>query len=108
MEAMAEAAAWLVRDAHDFAFSVILLREAKNVTYKSFVKPGNLLRLEVACRRLAPDRSDFTGVGYCRDKEVVKARFGLRHFSIVSGTESSPVDHQIVTELRRRFALLRR
>ncbi len=107
LEALTEAAAWLVRDAQDFSSSIILLREARNVTYKSFVKPGNLLRLEVTCRRLAPEASEFTGVGYCRDREVVKARFGLRHFSSGSATESSPADRQIVEELRRRFALLR-
>ena len=47
LEAMVEAGGWLVRDAQDFVPSVILLREAKNVTFKSFVKPGQLLRLEM-------------------------------------------------------------
>jgi hypothetical protein len=40
-----ESATSLVRDAQDFAESIILLREAKNVTYK-LCQPGNLLRLE--------------------------------------------------------------
>jgi 3-hydroxyacyl-[acyl-carrier-protein] dehydratase len=53
LQAMTEAATWLVHDAFDFTCSLILLREAKNVTYKNFVKPGNLLTLTVTCRRLA-------------------------------------------------------
>ncbi len=53
LEALVEAARWLAWVTLDFAPSLILLREAKNVTYKSFVKPGRLLRVEVSCRHLA-------------------------------------------------------
>ena len=109
LQAMVEAAAWLVRDAQDFTSSVILLREAKNVTYKGFVKPGNLLSLDVTCRHLAPDASDFAGVGYCNQKEVAKARFGLRHFSIGQGQETlEPIDQRIIAKARTQFLLLRR
>jgi hypothetical protein len=85
-----------------------LLREARNVTYKSFVKPGSLLRLEVDCRRLTQGESDFVGVGYCNQGEVVKAKFGLTHFSI-GGRESSPgpVDDRLAVEARAKFDRLR-
>ena len=107
LEAMSEAAAWLVRDAQDFAHSVILLREAKNVTYKSFVKPGNVLRLEVTCLQLARETSDFTGVGYSNQEEVVKARFGLRHFSVTQRHESRQVtDQRIIAQAKAEFASL--
>src|SRR5262245_31270291 len=79
LEALTESAAWLVRDAQDFRSSLILLREARNVTYKSFVKPGQMLRMEVVCRRLDPDESEFEGIGYSAQQEVVRARFTLRH-----------------------------
>ena len=109
LEALAEAAAWLVRDAQDFAFSMILLRSAKNVTYKSFVKPGNLLRVEVTCRRMARDESDFDGVGYCNQEAVVRARFGLTHFSLTQRQDGlASIDQRIVAEARARFAFLHR
>jgi len=96
-----------VREALDFAPSVVLLREARNVTYKSFVKPGNLLRLEVACRRLAPGESDFEAVAFCRQTETVKARFGLTHFCLASRDESlAAMDDRLVREARARFGLL--
>lgn len=108
LEAMAEAAGWLVRDTLDFAPSVILLREARNVTYKSFVKPGQLLRLEVTCRRLTPDDSDFEGVGYCNQKEVVKARFGLTHFCLgKSDSAKSAIDESLRQSARATYAILR-
>ncbi len=108
LQALVEAATWLVRDATDFAPSLILLREAKNVTYKSFVKPGQLLRLEVACRRLARDGSDFEGTGYAQQAEVVRARFGLVHSSLADhAADLAPLDARITAECRARFALLR-
>lgn len=107
LEAMAEAAAWLVRDAQDFASSIILLREAKNVTYKSFVKPGNLLQVEVTCRKLAPGESDFTGVGVCNQKEVVRAAFGLTHFCLSRpGEPVHLADERIIADARIAWARL--
>ncbi len=109
LEALVESAAWLVRDAQNFASSLVLLHNARNVTYKSFVKPGNLLRLEVTCRRLAQGDSDFEGTGYCNQTEVVKARFGLEHFSLRDREPSlTHLDQRIIGDARARFAFLRR
>jgi len=108
LEALVEAGAWLVRDAQDFTSGVILLREAKNVTYKNFVKPGNLLRLGVTCRRLARDESDFVGVGQCDQVEVVKARFSLKHFSAgPNGSMPDSVADRMAAKARAEFGCLR-
>ena len=108
LEAMAEAGAWLVREAEDFASSVILLRSAKNVTYKGFVKPGELLRVGVACRLLARGESDYAGVGYRDDQEVVKARFSLAHYSLAKRDSSlEPIDRELIAGAKARFDCLR-
>ena len=109
LEAMTEAATWLVHEAMDFVPRRILLRKAKNVTFKSFVRPGRLLTLDVTCRRLDDDESEFSGVGRCADTEVVKARFTLVHRRAASssGTVSENPSGDSET-LRARFALLRR
>ena len=98
LEAMVEAGAWLVREATDFAPSVILLQSAKNVTYKSFVRPGQVLQVEVDCKERSEKESTFQGAGYCEDKQVVKGRFTLVHLSAGDGN---------VEETRARFARLR-
>lgn len=109
LEAMTEAATWLVRDALDFTPGPILLRSAKNVTYKSFVRPGQLLTLEVTCRCLEDEKSEFAGVGRCSDVEVVRARFDLTHRRNGRQPDSSALaTAEESTALRRRFALLRR
>src|SRR5713226_3386790 len=43
LEAMTQAAAWLVRVSDDFAHSTVILKEAKNVKYTNFVEPGQNL-----------------------------------------------------------------
>ena len=107
LESMVEAASWLVRLTHDFAHSAILLESARGVTYKSFVAPGHLLRVEVTCRRMAREASEFGGVGYRDGVEVVKGRFALKHFNLsarLPGSEA--LDRRIVEEARKRWALL--
>ncbi len=92
LEGLVQAAGWLVRDALDFKPAAILLKSARNVTYKSFVKPGDLLRLEVNCRDCDEAGSSFDGVGKCDDQEAVRARFTLCHLSdgaIVTSSEAT-------------------
>ena len=108
LQALVESASWLVRDALEFRPSIILLHKARNVTYRSFVKPGNLLRLEVACRRLAPESSDFEGTGFRDQTEVVKARFSLRHFNLADRAPAlAATDRQIAEAARALFDRLR-
>src|SRR6267378_645964 len=40
LQTLVEAAAWLLRLTEDFKHSVIVLREARNVKYGSFMQPG--------------------------------------------------------------------
>ncbi len=107
LECMAEAAAWLVRAGEDFAHSILLLKSAKGVSYKSFVAPGQVLRVEVTCLHLSPQESRFSGVGHCGETEVVKGRFALTHRN-VSGNGATPgdVDQRIVEALRRRWSIV--
>ena len=46
LESMFQAGAWLVRQADNFAHSVVLMKEAKNIKYSGLVKPGEQLRIE--------------------------------------------------------------
>src|SRR5215469_3613548 len=52
LQTLVEAGAWLLRVTEDFRHSVIVLREARNVKYGSFVEPGR--RLEVTAELAGP------------------------------------------------------
>jgi 3-hydroxymyristoyl/3-hydroxydecanoyl-(acyl carrier protein) dehydratase len=47
LEALTQAAAWLLHRKNDFSCSMAVLKEAKNVKYGQFVAPGDALRVEV-------------------------------------------------------------
>ncbi len=107
LEMLVESAAWLVRATHDFAETIILLREAKNVTYRSFVVPGQALRGEVTCRRLSRRDSEFVASGFRDDAEVVKARFTLSHASLADrNPDLADIDEQIRESARRQWAVI--
>src|SRR4051794_41903810 len=47
LEALTQAAAWIMHARSGFAKSFAVLKEARNVKYGKFVAPGNFLRVEV-------------------------------------------------------------
>ncbi|MGD8452432.1 MAG: beta-hydroxyacyl-ACP dehydratase [Phycisphaerae bacterium] len=107
MEAMLQASAWVVRDALDFAPAFVVLSEARNVTYKSFVAPGEVLTVESVCKELAGDRSVFAATGRVGDREIVKGRLALRHFSLAeSEPELAEIDERNRTQQRDLFTRL--
>ncbi len=108
IEALVQASAWLVRATQDFAHSMVLLSEAKNVTYKSFVSPGQVFEMAVEAREIGFAASRFTGVGRCGGNEMVKAHWSLRHFNL---SEQNPalaaLDQKLIATARQQMELLR-
>ncbi len=107
LEALVETAAWLVRVSLDFEPSLIELREARNVIYKSFLRPGETLEMEAVTRRLDADGSEFSGIGRCAGREVVKARFSLVHSSLADeNPERAKLDQTLRAMAREQYAVL--
>lgn len=107
LEAMVQSAAWLVRATQDFRHSMIVLEEAKNISYRSFVSPGRTLELSVEARSIEDRFSEFQAQGRCGSEEMVKARLRLRHYNLSERSgEWAETDRRLVDEARRRFALL--
>ncbi len=107
LEAMVQTAAWLVRDALDFGPSVIVLKEARNVTYKSFVAPGQVLTLEADCKLLAEDESTFTARGRVGEREMLKGKLTLRHLRLADRDPSlAELDERLRRTQRARWGLV--
>lgn len=107
LEALVQASAWVVRDAYDFGPSLIVLKDARNVTYKSFVAPGQVLTLEATCKEMTPETSVFAACGFVGQREMLKARLTLRHLSLADGDPAMrEVDDRIRAEMRTRFRLI--
>lgn len=108
IEALVQSAAWIVRQQLDFHPSLILLKEARNVTYKSFLRPGRVMRLEVDVKEMGGESSTFQGRGTVGDSEIVKGRFTLRHVCLGDNNPHlKQSDERIRDQMRALFANLR-
>src|SRR4030042_5946622 len=80
LEGLIESASWLGRRTENFAHSMILLEQARNVKYKSFLAPGAQIEYTVEAKTIEENVSGFTGFGLSQDEKIVEARFRRRHF----------------------------
>lgn len=107
LEGLVESAGWLVRKTENFAHSMVLLGEARNVKYRSFLAPGSQVEYTVEARTIEENVSRFSGYGTVEGQRIVEARFGLRHFNLAERSAAmAPVDAQIVEEMKKRYKLL--
>jgi len=107
LEGLIESASWLVRRTENFAHSMILLEQARNVKYKSFLTPGTQVEYTVEARAIEENISSFTGFGVSENERIVEARFGLRHFNLSDENSAmAAVDARIIENLKKRWNIL--
>ena len=108
LEGLIESASWLVRETENFAHSMILLEEARNVKYKSFLAPGAQIEYTVEAKIIEENISSFTGFGLSKGERIVEARFGLRHFNLADeNSMMEATDARIIENMKKRRELLR-
>ncbi len=108
LEGLIESASWLVREAEDFDHSMILLEQARNVKYKSFIAPGAQVEYTVQAKTIEESVSSFIGFGISGGEKIVEARFGLRHFNLADKNSTmAAVDAEIIENMKKRWKLLR-
>src|SRR5256714_6097689 len=75
LEAITQAAGWLLHHRRSFGRSMAVLKEARNVKYGSFVAPGNFLRVEVDfLKDTDAGGATFKAVGTVNDNSALSAR----------------------------------
>ena len=103
IEALVQTAALLVRVTNDFAQSMVVLREARNIKYRSFVKPGHLLHLTLEAKTITTKESSFRSVATVEGQQMVEARLTLGHFNLAdTDAKMASVDRQIIAEMKTR------
>ena len=108
LEGLIESASWLVREAENFAHSMLLLEQARNVKYKSFLPPGAQIEYTVEAKTIEENVSSFTGFGVSEGQQIIEAKFGLRHFNLADEDSAmAAVDAEIIENMKKRWELLR-
>jgi 3-hydroxyacyl-[acyl-carrier-protein] dehydratase len=108
LEGLIESASWLVRQTENFAHSMILLEQARNVKYKSFLAPGCQIEYTAEAKAIEENVSSFAGFGISQGERIVEARFALKHFNLADENSSmAAIDAQVIESLKKRWDLLK-
>jgi 3-hydroxyacyl-[acyl-carrier-protein] dehydratase len=108
LEGLIESASWLVRETENFAHSMILLEQARNVKYKSFLAPGAQIEYTVQAKTIEENVSSFVGFGLANDERIVEAKFALRHFNLADQNSAmAAADANIIENMKQRWKLLK-
>jgi len=110
LETLVEAAAWLLRLTEDFRHSVIVLRDARNVKYGSFMQPGFSLVVTTEMMETAPEASEvvFKGKGEMEGTSTVSAKFTLARYNLRDRNPAlAAVDKRIIDHLRSVHLVLK-
>jgi len=107
LEALYQAGAWLIRGSEDFASAFVLLKEARNVKYAEFVKPGQVLTVTAEIVKQDQDTTTLKAAGTVEGQTAVSARLILERFNMADRDPASQWnDYHARRKLRKMFALL--
>lgn len=107
LEAMTQASAWLVRATEDFAHSMVVLQEARNVKYGQFVQPGQTLQVSAQIVDHGERETKLKAQGQMDGQVTLRGQLILRRYNLAEESpEKATIDTSLVEELRSQLALL--
>jgi 3-hydroxyacyl-[acyl-carrier-protein] dehydratase len=107
LEALTQAAVWIMHRRNNFSKSMAVLKEARNVKYGQFVAPGNSLRVEVEFLKPTETGAAFKAVGYVRDQQALSARLELAYFNLADKQpELAALDKVLIDHNKTRWSVL--
>jgi len=107
LEAITQAAAWLLHHRTGFSKSMAVLKEARNVKYGQFVAPGEVLRVTVDFVKATDAGATFKAAGTVGTDQALQARVELSHFNLGDRQpELAELDPQLIAHHRHRWAVL--
>jgi 3-hydroxyacyl-[acyl-carrier-protein] dehydratase len=108
LEALTQAAAWIMHARSGFAKSFAVLKEARNVKYGNFVAPGNFLRVEVEYLKQTEAGASFKASGTVNGgATAVTARIEIAYFNLGDKQpQLAELDARLIEHHRRRWGLI--
>jgi 3-hydroxyacyl-[acyl-carrier-protein] dehydratase len=100
LEAATQAGAWLLRLSENFAHSIILLREARNVKYAGFVQPGQTLEVTVSIIKMDDRQVTLKMDGQTQAGPTLTGRLVLERYNLA---DRHPHRREIDEQLKRHF-----
>jgi 3-hydroxyacyl-[acyl-carrier-protein] dehydratase len=109
LEALTQASAWLVRATDDFAHSMVVLKEARNVKYANFLAPGETLAVYAEIVKHEERETKLKVEGSVAGQVKVTGRLTLRRYNLADETPSrAEIDRYVTLQMRKLYAVLAR
>jgi 3-hydroxyacyl-[acyl-carrier-protein] dehydratase len=107
LQTLVETGAWLLRVTDDFRYSIIALREVKNVKYGTFMEPGRQMLVSAELSEADGALATLKGKGEVDGTVTVSARFTLSRYNLGDRNPSlQATDARIVEHLRNAYGVL--
>ena len=107
LEAVTQAAGWLLHHRTNFGRSMAVLKEARNVKYGQFVAPGEVLRVTVELAKATDAGATFKATGTVGADTALQARVELAYFNLTDRQpELGELDGRLIEHHRHRWAVL--
>ncbi|HEX8341093.1 MAG TPA: 3-hydroxyacyl-ACP dehydratase FabZ family protein [Tepidisphaeraceae bacterium] len=107
LEALTQAAAWLLYVNSSFAKSVAVLKEARNLRYGNFVLPGQTLKLDVELFKTTETGATFKAAGTVDGEQALTGRLEIAYFNLADKEpELASYDGRITAHNKRRWEAL--
>lgn len=104
LEAMTQAATWLIRIRTNFSASMIMLKETRNVKYGRFIVPGEQLTVTLSLMDISDGLARFKGTGTVEGQTAVTARLTLAYFNLADEDPSlADNDRALIETARKAF-----
>jgi 3-hydroxyacyl-[acyl-carrier-protein] dehydratase len=106
LEAMTQACAWLIRVTDDFSHSIVTLKEARNVKYARFVKPGETLTIKAEMKKRHERTSTFDVQGFVNGEIALVGKLTLEYYNLAETRPSmAQTDEELIAKLRHQLKL---
>lgn len=107
VEALVQSGAWLMRLTENFAYSTVLLKQARAVKFNNFVAPGNTLEVKVEIQKWDGALCTLQGHGTVNGGTAVSAKLTLERFNLAEkNPELASCDEYEIRKLKELFAQL--
>jgi len=107
LEAMYQAAAWLVRVTDDFEHSIVRLKEARNIKYSDFVDPGHVLIVRAEIKKREGLLTSLETRGFVHGATAVSGRLVLETVRIEQLTpDRSMLEAWACKKMRDKFVAI--
>ena len=109
LQTLVEAGAWLLRLTEDYRYSMIVLREAKNVKYGHFMEPGRQMIVTAEMTERNGKLASFKAKGEIEANLTVSARVTLETYNLRDQDPAlESTDQKLIAHFRELYRLLGR